>query len=228
MSGIAALLVALVFSVPAFPTAIIDFSTGSVLGLNPGGSISLSGGQAIGTNIPIDLLAISGAPVNNGSNYDLSGAASSLFQDSNKAAALNFSTILNTISIVGGIPAFGIPSGTLLLSGTFSSFSLFTDGLFGSIIASGPDSKHPALLASIGLPPGTPFELFGFSVGFDIPFDGSSYIALSTHIRNTEVSPGPGPVPSPAATPEPTSLLLLGSGLLGLGGLARKKLQRKA
>jgi hypothetical protein len=219
----AALLVALAFSVPAFSTAIIDFSTGG--GLNPGGTINLSGGHAVGTNIPIDLLAISGAPANNGSNYDLSGTATSLLQDSNKAAALNFSTILNTISIVGGIPAFGIPNDTLLLSGNFSSFSLFTDGLFGSIIASGPDSKHPHLLASIGLPAGTPFELFGFSVGFDLPFvGGSDYLALSTHIRNTQVGPGPGP--SPAPTPEPTSLLLLGSGLLGLAGLARKKFKR--
>ncbi len=36
----------------------------------------------------------------------------------------------------------------------------------------------------------------------------------------------PGPVPSPMATPEPGSLMLLSTGLLGIAGLVRRRMQR--
>jgi hypothetical protein len=188
----------ILLSAPAYAVAIIDFGTGDA---GSGGTITISGGNAIGVAIPIDSLTVNGTAFDK--VYNLSGTAASSNQDGDLAAALIFDTTQNSISIIGGIPELFIPDQTVLLTGTFSSFEL-QNGLFvGSLEGTGPDVKSPLLLRALGLPTDTKFEFYGFSIGFNTKGTGSPYTATSTDIINTEV-------------PEPGSLILIGSGLLGL------------
>lgn len=60
---------------------------------------------------------------------------------------------------------------------------------------------------------------YGLSVG-----SGSAFASLTnTFTFHVSQLPPPTPVPTPAATPEPGSIVLLGSGLLALASLARRQ-----
>jgi hypothetical protein len=203
-AAVLAALLVVTFSAPVRAAAIIDFSTGFTLA---GGTLTVDAtGNVVGSGIAIDLLDVSGTT--HDGTYDVSGAA-----NSGTAAVLSFNTAQNWIKIVGGVSALGIPVGTQLLSGSISKFDFDTGllGILGAFSATGPDSKSPLLLTALGLPTNTPFEYFGFSIGFDkTPFnDNHTYNVVSAHIVNTQV-------------PEPSTLLLMGLGISGLAGWRRK------
>jgi hypothetical protein len=195
MLGLAILAMALT-PAPARANAILDFGTGLA---GSGGTLTISGGDAVGVGIPIGSLIVAGAPQGNNSVGWITNAI------------LSFNTITNTISIDGTIAGLGINSTVNLLTGSFSSFSITSNGFVGSITGSGSDIKGSELMSALGLPANTQWQLFGFSLGIDIS-GGGGYTVTSTDITNTQ-------------TPEPGTMLMFGTGLISLGGLLRRKLR---
>src|SRR5579859_4579139 len=129
------LFVFVVALLPASATT-IEMSSGDA---GKGGNIFLlSGGNASGTGIPIDLMTISGAPLKNGP-YDVTGTALG-FDVSETAASLSFNTATNFITIVGGVPDLGIADGTTLLTGKFTNFLVTPSGLNATVSGLGPDT----------------------------------------------------------------------------------------
>ena len=171
--------------------AVIDFGTGLA---GPGGTLSYDGVNTIGANVNIGALTAQGTPAGAGT-YAIT-------------ALLNFDTGANTISIVGDVPGLGIPAGTTLLTGSFSSFTYTAipgpGGTTEIFSGQGPDVKNTALLSALGVPVTTPFDFFGFSI------ESVNGTVVSTDIVNT-------------AVPVPAAVWLFGSGLLGLVGIARRK-----
>src|SRR5262249_1705281 len=132
---------------------VIDFGTGFG-GL--GGTVNI-GANITGSGIFIDTVTVTGAPVNNGV-FDVEGAG--VCGDAvGGCGLLSFDKNLNTITIVGSIPAFGILAPINLLSGDLSGgvIVLINNVVTGAITASGRDTKARELLVALGLDPATQF-----------------------------------------------------------------------
>ncbi len=208
----------------------IDFAGSGI-----GGTIGSAGlgNPVIGSGILIGNLTGFGVPVNQGSHTvtgtSPSGTGTLTFQTGNLTSVENYGSLYvytfgsgGTFTIQGNVPDAGIGGNAVLMSGSFydGSFTI-TDTGAGYLVAfqgGGGDATNADLLSYFGLP-GTPFRFTGFSfatqlsgdVGANGAFGGT---ALSTDIVNT-------------AAPEPSALLLLGSCLLVVGGLLRRKLNRE-
>jgi hypothetical protein len=201
--------------VPSVASAavILDFGTGTA---GVGGTIAdLGGGNAEGFDIYIDSLTITGHGALDGV-YTVDGTPCAT-GGNGSCGFLSFDTVANTIVINGSVPGLGVGV-TDLMAGSFSDFT-FTPGTIASFIGSGTDSKSPLLLSVLGLPSTTQFTFGGFSVGFGPPTscgetNSPCYTAISTDFVNVEQA---------GAIPEPGTLILLGSGLLGLARAGRRR-----
>jgi hypothetical protein len=178
---------------------VIDFTTGLA---GEGGIITWDGMNLIGSNIPIGAVTIVGAPTGNGV-YTVSGTASG--SGGSGFGSLDFNTATNDISIMGCIGGLGVgtDSGACipvdLMDGSFTSWSTNGHGLTSAF---GIDTKDGELLAAINWPADLPWEFFGVAITTDtMNPDGTPYAVISTDIKNT-------------AIPEPTTMMLLGTGLL--------------
>jgi PEP-CTERM motif len=106
------------------------------------------------------------------------------------------------------------------LSGALTTASVvFNGGNTDVVLGFGNDSKDANLLTLFGVtPPPTGWTAsanLGFFLGSQVP-TGNPF--TSSAIGSGDVSNSPSPVP------EPGSLLLLGTGLLGLGGAIRRRM----
>lgn len=197
--AIPALCLLLMAAAPALAIT-IDFEQAPA---GAGGTIALTGGgNATGDDIPLGTMTVIGAPT------------SGVFSIS---AELDFSTggglLGNFIHIILDAPlTIGpatIAGGTVLLDGTFASHTITGPmGTFLSVQGNGPDEKAAGLLAALGIPPGTSFDFFGFTVTADFDATSGTGTATSTDIGNN------------SRVPQPTNLLLLGIGLSGFGAFA--------
>jgi hypothetical protein len=204
-------------AVPAHSDTVIDFSGGG----STAGTISYAGGAAplIGSNILISLVTGINTPANVGGHAVGSGVlsfTSGAFDHFDAGSGTYFWGPGGSLSIVGTVADAGINSVTTLLSAVSIAVRYLAGGI-SIAITSGSDTKNEDLVAYFGLPANTLWA-FGGSVLTDIPVSNgqggfTATAGGSTDIRNTVV-------------PEPGSLMLLGSGLLGLASLARKKLMK--
>ena len=116
----------------------------------------------------------------------------------NTAASLDFSMVTGSFTITGSVPDLMVGS-VVLLSGTISSVVVTTDAETTDLHFFGTDTKNAALLTALGIPTNTPFQFGGFTIHMT-----ENGTPISVDIPNT-------------AVPEPGTILLMGSGLVGLG-----------
>jgi len=209
---------------PAQASTIIDFMGGV------GGTVSYggSGGSLVGSNIAIDTLLGINTPANGGGHDVTAGYLN--FQ-SGTLLSYDGSTDTYTFNgggsftITGGVSDAGISSTTgglptVLLSGSFLGATIGPSGALSLFTGSGTDTKNPNLVAWFGLPADSKFVFGPATTHVDVnggALDGGAFSGAtsSTDVSNTVV-------------PEPGSMMLFGSGLVGLSTLVRRRRHNKS
>ena len=131
---------------------------------------------------------------------------------SNDGGTLNLS-LTDTFSLPTNVPAYQVISGiSVTTDGTFSYLKKFNDIVVHNYGPVGPGSFGETAYYTIS-PPVSPFTLFDRSIITHGAGDG----LRTSFDADNKVAP----------IPEPGTLLLLGSGLVGLAGYAKMRLKRR-
>jgi hypothetical protein len=190
---------------PSEAAYIIDFGRGTATS----GQYSCVGGVCQTTvGIALGVMQFSGDNGLTWTVYDTIGGGTDA-SGGNGAAVLTFNTSTNTFVLTGGVVGLaGLGGGSnTLLTGTFSGFS------GGSFFQGwGQDTKNPTLLSDLGIP-GSPFVFRLSMFGRETSPGSGLFNVTSGDLENTPV-------------PEPGSMVLFGSGLLGLAAIARRRMRK--
>jgi len=204
------LLGALVAPISGKASGVIDF------GLAGGGAVTWSGGTAplVGTDIAINTVCGIDTPLNDGVCFNVTDGFLSFTTGSYSGSDASnwYFNGGGTITVDGTIAGLGIFDATLM-SGSWTQANVFAlgDGV-GIVGGNYNDTKNVALAAYFGLG----------STGWQGTLNPSiAYIGAPGSPINAMAMAGD--VVNSSPIPEPASMALLGSGLLSLGAMIRRK-----